>query len=66
MVSLPQQHIFGQKQAAYFEWAKQQHGFAFKFMLLTYVHVGQLLFADKKCLLLKRITVLSREKNSAT
>jgi hypothetical protein len=31
-------------------------------MLLTYLHVGQLLFADKKCLLLKRITVQSWEK----
>jgi hypothetical protein len=40
----------------------QQHGFAWEFILLTYFHVGQLLFADKKYILLKRITVQSREK----
>jgi hypothetical protein len=56
MVSLPQQHIFRQKQAASFYWTKKQHGF------VTYFHVGQLLFADKKYLLLKRITVQTREK----
>jgi hypothetical protein len=49
-----------QKQAVFFSWTKQQHGFAWIYVAYhTYLHVrlGQLLFADKKYLLLKRITV---------
>jgi hypothetical protein len=45
------------KTGCVFRWAIQQQGFAWVFILLTYLHVGQLLFADKKYLLLKRITV---------
>jgi hypothetical protein len=50
----PEQHKFTHKYDETFYWVEQQYGFALKFVCL---HVGQMLFAGNKYLLLKRITV---------
>jgi hypothetical protein len=59
-VFLAQQHKFCQKYEEAFYWVEQQLGFALK-ICIACLHVGQMLFAGNKYLLLKRITVRSRK-----
>ncbi len=60
MVSLDcisaQQHKFTHKYGECFYWVEQQNKFAWKIYIVCF-HVGQMLFAGNKYLLLKRITV---------
>jgi hypothetical protein len=51
-----QQHKFTHKYGECFYWVEQQLGFALK-ICIACLHVGQMLFAGNKYLLLKRITV---------
>ena len=51
-----QQHKFTHKYGECFYWVKQQNEFAWKIYTVCF-HVGQMLFAGNKYLLLKRITV---------
>ncbi len=51
-----QQHKFTHKYGECFYWVEQQNEFAWKIYAVCF-HVGQMLFAGNKYLLLKRITV---------
>jgi hypothetical protein len=51
-----QQHKFTHKYGECFYWVEQQNEFAWKIYTVCF-HVGQMLFAGNKYLLLKRITV---------
>jgi hypothetical protein len=51
-----QQHKFTHKYGACFYWVEQQNEFVWKIYTVCF-HVGQMLFAGNKYLLLKRITV---------
>ncbi len=62
-VFLAQQHKFCQKYEEAFYWVEQQLVFALK-ICIDCLHVGQMLFAGNKYLLLKRITVLFRYKKA--
>ncbi len=55
-VLLPKQHKFTHKYGECFYWVVQQLGFALK-ICIACLHVGQMIFAGNKYLLLKRITV---------
>jgi hypothetical protein len=55
-VFMAQQHKFCQKHEEAFYWVEQQLEFAMK-ICIACLHVGQMLFAGNKYLLLKRITV---------
>jgi hypothetical protein len=54
-----QQHKFTHKYGECFYWVEQQNEFAWKIYTVCF-HVGQMLFAGNKYLLLKRITVWKR------
>jgi hypothetical protein len=56
-----QQHKFTHKYGECFYWVEQQNEFAWKIYTVCF-HVGQMLFAGNKYLLLKRITVQRRTK----
>ena len=51
-----QQHKFTHKYGECFYWVEQQNEFAWKIYTVCF-HVGQMLFAGNKYLLLKKITV---------
>jgi hypothetical protein len=55
-----QQHKFTHKYGECFYWVEQQNEFAWKIYTVCF-HVGQMLFAGNKYLLLKRITVQAEQ-----